>query len=92
MPYVVVAYDIPDNPRRLRLARILWGALDRVQRSVFEGELEEARIVRLEERIARVVRPEDSVRIYVLCAACQRRIRGIGQGASVRAPADFWVV
>ncbi|MCS6964474.1 MAG: CRISPR-associated endonuclease Cas2 [Thermoflexus sp.] len=92
MPYLVIAYDVPDNLRRLRLARILLGALDRVQKSVFEGEVEEGRIARIEERIRRVVRPEDSVRIYILCAACQRRIRGIGQGASVREPVDFWVV
>lgn len=50
MPYVVVAYDIPDDPRRLRLARALWGMLDRVQKSVFEGELEEPLQERLEER------------------------------------------
>jgi hypothetical protein len=37
MPYCVVAYDIPDDRRRLRLSRVLWGMLDRVQKSVFEG-------------------------------------------------------
>jgi CRISPR-associated endonuclease Cas2 len=48
MPYCVVAYDIPDDRRRLRLSRVLWGMLDRVQKSVFEGELEEHQVDRLE--------------------------------------------
>ena len=41
MPYCVVAYDIPDDRRRLRLSRVLWGMLDRVQKSIW---LEERRV------------------------------------------------
>jgi CRISPR-associated protein Cas2 len=79
MPYCVVAYDIPDDRRRLRLSRVLWGMLDRVQKSVLEGELEEHQVDRLEERIRRVVEArEDAIRIYPLCPACRRRIRRIG--------------
>ncbi|SNB65427.1 CRISPR-associated endonuclease Cas2 [Thermoflexus hugenholtzii] len=92
MPYLVVAYDIPDDRRRLRLSRVLWGMLDRVQKSVFEGELEERLVDRLEERIRRVVEArEDAVRIYTLCAACQRRIRGLGV-SSLREDPDVWII
>ncbi len=92
MPYVVVAYDIPDNTRRLRLARALWGMLDRVQKSVFEGELEQELQEQLEARIRRiVVEAEDAVRIYTLCALCQRRIRGIGQGV-IPEPPSGWII
>ncbi len=92
MPYLVVAYDIPDHGRRWRLARILRGMMDRVQRSVFEGELEERQERRLEERIRAIaVESEDTVRIYVLCAACRRRIRAIGQGKILEDP-DIWIV
>jgi hypothetical protein len=41
MPYCVVAYDIPDDRRRLCLSRVLWGMLDRVQKSIW---LEERRV------------------------------------------------
>jgi len=92
MPYCVVAYDIPDDRRRLRLSRVLWGMLDRVQKSVFEGELEEHQVDRLEERIRRVVEArEDAIRIYPLCPACRRRIRRIGP-SHLRADPDVWVI
>ncbi len=92
MPYLVVAYDIPDDRRRLRLARVLWGMLDRVQKSVFEGELEERMVDRLEERVRRVVEArEDAVRIYTLCPACRRRIRGIGSTPLLEDP-EVWIV
>jgi len=84
MPYCVVAYDIPDDRRRLRLSRVLWGMLDRVQKSVLEGELE--------ERIRRVVEArEDAIRIYPLCPVCRRRIRRIGP-SPLRADPDVWVI
>jgi len=92
MPYLVVAYDISDHRRRWRLARALWGMLDRVQRSVFEGEVTEDHQRRLEERIRRIVAEDlDTVRIYTLCPACRQRIRGIGPGAPPE-PQDFWIV
>ncbi|GBD08284.1 CRISPR-associated endonuclease Cas2 [Candidatus Thermoflexus japonica] len=92
MPYVVVAYDIPDDGRRLRVARALWGMIDRVQKSVFEGELEDPHLERLEERIRRLVRAgEDQVRIYLLCAACRRRIRSIGRSIPMEDP-EVWIV
>lgn len=71
--FVAVAYDVGDDKRRLKVARVLEGYLVRVQRSVFEGHLAEHQLRRLQGRLARVVEPAaDSLRIYRLCKDCQR--------------------
>ncbi len=72
--WVVVCYDIPDDRRRLRTARVCLGFGMRVQRSVFEADLTPAQLRRLRARLLRVIDPEqDSVRIYKLCADCIRQ-------------------
>jgi len=72
--WVVVCYDIPDDRRRLRAARVCLGFGVRVQRSVFEAELTGGQLRRLRGRLERVVnREEDSVRIYKLCSGCIRQ-------------------
>jgi len=62
--YVVVAYDIEDDRRRTRIARTLEGYGERVQYSVFECELDEARLRRLVQALERQLRPGDAVRVY----------------------------
>jgi len=67
----VVSYDIADDRLRGRIARILDDYGDRVQRSVFEADLETATLGAM---IGRLKREElgaaDSIRIYALCASC----------------------
>ena len=92
MPYVIVAYDITDDARRLRVARKLRDALDRVQRSVYEGEIDIPQVERLVTRVVPLLEEEqDTLRVYVLCAACQRRIRVYGHGRVLKDP-DVWIV
>lgn len=77
---IVVAYDIPDDRRRVRLHTLLLGFGEPVQESVFECELTEAQLRVLKRRLARVVRPaQDNVRFYPLCADCAAKIEeGVG--------------
>lgn len=90
--YVVIAYDVTDTPRRTRLAKRLKDFLDRVQKSVFEGELDEDKLQALERRVATLLNEgEDSLRIYPLCAACKQRIRVFGQGEVLDDP-DVYIV
>ena len=85
--HVVVAYDIIDDRRRLRLARFLIGYLDRVQKSVFEGELEEKRYLLMKEGIdRRIEHAEDTVRIYHLCGRCKESDDIIGTGIWIEEP------
>lgn len=81
MPYVVVAYDVSDDGRRTRVARVLKNILDRVQKSVFEGEVDLEQLDRVESRSRQLIEEKtDSLRIYLLCLDCRRRIRAHGPG------------
>jgi CRISPR-associated protein Cas2 len=90
--YIVVTYDVTDSPRRTRLAKRLKDYLDRVQKSVFEGELDEGKLRAVEAHVDKLLdEGEDSLRVYVLCAACKRRIRVYGQGEVLEDP-DMYIV
>ncbi len=87
--YAAVAYDIPDDRRRARVARLLEGYLFRVQRSVFEGHLTARQMGGLQRRLERVLEPgEDAVRIYRLCEDCRRALVVLcGAGPAPQTPA-----
>lgn len=75
MGLLVVAYDVADDRRRVRLHTLLLGYGDPVQESVFECELDERRARELKRKVRRLVRaPADRVRYYPLCVACAARI------------------
>ena len=79
--FYLVSYDIPDDKRRTKLAKSIKDFGDRVQYSVFECNLDSVLLDEMTSRIEEIVDPvEDSVRIYTLCAACERIIRIIGTG------------
>lgn len=91
--FYLVAYDIPDNPRRTKIAKILEDFGDRVQYSVFEMELERSeQLHEMQSRLEGVIDPQaDSVRIYFLCQGCQTKITILGQG-KVYADQDVYIV
>lgn len=63
----VVAYDIPDDKRRKKVADLLEGYGKRVQYSVFECVLTQAKYDELRLRLKeRVKLEEDNVRFYPL--------------------------
>ncbi|TAH49151.1 MAG: CRISPR-associated endonuclease Cas2 [Chloroflexota bacterium] len=76
----VIAYDIPDDKRRGKVAKLLEGYGARVQRSVFEADLDARGYADLRKRLGRwIVEKEDSVRFYQLCANCRGQVETIGQ-------------
>jgi CRISPR-associated protein Cas2 len=78
--FILVSYDIPDNKRRTKLAKILEDYGQRVQYSVFECDLtakQQAKL--LKELKAVMVEQEDSIRVYRLCAECVKEIKALGQ-------------
>jgi CRISPR-associated protein Cas2 len=82
--HMVVSYDVCDDRRRARLARVLRGYVDRVQKSVFEGEIPDRRLESLREEIQHSIdQGEDSVRLYTLCERCQGATEIIGTGVYV---------
>lgn len=83
--HYLVSYDIPDNKRRTALAKTLEDFGDRVQYSVFECILDNDLLNRLLAKINRIITEEkDSVRIYTICAACEKNTKIIGQGKIIK--------
>ena len=88
--YTIVCYDIVCDRRRARLLKRLKGFLPHVQKSVFEGEISDARVLELRRRIAETIDPgEDTVRIYQQCGRCIPATEILGTGVYVeRGDAD----
>lgn len=82
--HLVVSYDVSDDRQRTRLAKFLLGYCDRVQKSVFEGEVPERRLESLRRGVGRLVdQGVDSVRLYTLCQRCQAATEIVGTGVYV---------
>ena len=89
----VIAYDIPDDKRRSRVARILGGYGERVQYSVFECPLKRRQFAALWKELETVVSPtHDSLRAYRLCPACAGWIKTVGPAVRVDDVPEVYIV
>lgn len=80
--YLVVCYDIVENRRRARVLRKLREYLVHVQKSVFEGPLDEQRLEPLRRMLLEEIDPvTDTVRIYHLCSRCVPATEVLGTGS-----------
>lgn len=78
--YVVIAYDIPDDKRRTKVAKILEGYGERMQYSLFECKITKVQYLRLRAQLEEVIEPEeDEVSFYFLCEADVKRIVRLGR-------------
>lgn len=80
MPFAIISYDIGDDRRRNKIAKLLLNYGQRVQYSVFElfenREELEALFASLQELI---IVEEDSLRMYILCKSCRAEISLAGK-------------
>lgn len=76
----VISYDISNNKRRRKVARLMENYGTRVQYSVFECRLSKARYEELYGRLATLMEDdhEGSIRFYNLCGNCVSRTATIG--------------
>lgn len=87
-----ICYDIRDDQRRAKVAKVLKDFGERVQFSVFEANLDADQLERLKKRAKEALdTEEDTLRIYPLCGACTTRIEILGQGTVSQDP-DFIIV
>lgn len=78
----VVCYDIPDNRRRAKVAKLMEGYGRRAQYSVFECDISEDKRAKLESRLRELLdSDEDDVRMYPLNQADLKRVVVVGRGA-----------
>jgi CRISPR-associated protein Cas2 len=86
--FIAICYDIPDDRRRARIAAILSDFGRRVQRSVFEADLDERALHRLLQRLSRAQDDAtDSIRAYRLCEECRSKIVVLAGPQAYRPPA-----
>lgn len=79
--FYIVSYDIPDDKRRTKLSKTLLDFGDRVQYSVFECVLDNDALLELKHKIKKIIVEEkDRVRIYTVCANCEKSIEIYGKG------------
>ena len=74
----VIAYDVADDGKRTRLAALLLDLGDRVQKSVFEADLDPAEVEEILEKSSKYLSSQDSLRLYPLCASCRTGVKTRG--------------
>ena len=90
--FYVLAYDIADDKRRARIAKLCESLAERVQGSVFEAYLTPQELEKLVKRARKLMKEsEDSLRIYALCAGCRGKVSAHGQGKVTTPPEALFV-
>ena len=91
--FVVVAYDIVHDKRRLKVMKMMQGYGEHAQESVFECDLKPATYRTMIQRLKGLINlKEDNVRLYYLCDADIGRIKQLGVGRPVQVAQEFRVV
>lgn len=87
----VFSYDIGANRKRRKAAAILEEAASRVQKSVFETRMSRNRAEAVAQRVAALLDPGDSLRVYVLGADGETRSRVYGDAVPLEPEGDHWL-
>ena len=89
MLFYVIAYDIPCNKRRKKVADLLEGYGQRVQYSVFECVLSKSLYNQLRERLQKQIKEnEDSIRFYPTSGHTLAQIETLGGVPLTKAPSS----
>jgi len=90
--HLVISYDIQNDRRRYKVARLLKGCGQRVQYSVFEVYLSEAQLKEVEQKLKKLIsRKQDTVRIYNLSGPKAQPLCLLGVGTMVEPPGTMVV-
>jgi len=87
----VFTYDVSQDKRRRKIARLLEDAATRVQYSVFETRMSRQRADAVSQRVAALLGEGDSLRVYVIGHDGERRSRVFGDGAPFESDQGYWL-
>ncbi len=73
--WYLVAYDVRDEVRLRKVAKVLEGFGTRLQYSVFRCRLSDRAREQMRWKLSQVMKPEDGLLIACLCNACIQRLR-----------------
>lgn len=79
----LVIYDIRDEKRLARIAKIMLKFGFRVQKSVYELECGKQSVIKMRKMVKNVMHEEDSVIIFDMCPKCWQKKRQIGLKAGI---------
>lgn len=89
---IIVAYDIADPKRLLKIAKIMQDYGVRVQKSIFEVTLTGPLFREMKERIEKIIcHEEDGVKYFTLCEKCAGTVEIIGQGQFTDPDMEYYV-
>lgn len=88
----LLAYDVRDDGRLRKTAKILEGYGQRLQYSVFRCKLSDKQLERLRWELSRVMAAEDSLLIVPLCDSCSERLRAHGPAYEWPKEPPGWVI
>nr|WP_285674668.1 CRISPR-associated endonuclease Cas2 [Limibaculum sp. NKW23] len=88
----VFTYDVSEAARRRRVAKLLEAAATRVQYSVFEVRMTRQKAAAVGQRIAALLGPGDSLRVYAVGADGLARSRVYGDGAPFEPAEGYWLL
>jgi len=83
--FYIVAYDITDSKRRVKLYKLLKGYGIKNQFSLFECHLDKNKYEKMLNGIKNIIdENKDNVKIYYLCNDCFKKIVAIGHSTITR--------
>lgn len=87
----VFTYDVSENKRRRKIAKLLEDAATRVQYSVFETRMTHQRAEVVAQRVSSLLGDGDSLRVYAIGADGERRSRVYGDGSPFESDEGYWL-
>lgn len=89
MNFYVIAYDIPNDRRRQKIADLLEGYGKRVQYSVFECYLSRSKLKELQTKLLKTFKlEEDSIRFYFLSSSSLHQVQVWGNPGLTAPPSS----
>ena len=77
----VIAYDIRDEKRLIKVAKTMESYGVRVQKSIFEAALTEQKLRTLKSTLIKIIDPEwDGIMFFLFCPKCEQKMNIIGKG------------
>ncbi|MCT7968420.1 CRISPR-associated endonuclease Cas2 [Laspinema sp. D1] len=77
--FYLICYDIVEDNRRNRVAKLLETYGMRVQKSVFEAVLDDNQYDQLQKRLFKLLnKRQDQLRFYPLSAHCRQKVQILG--------------
>jgi len=89
---MIVAYDIADERRLTKVAKVMLDYGVRVQKSIFEVAVNKQVFREMKQRVEKIiVWEEDGVKYFPVCERCAGTVEIIGQGQFTDPDKEYYI-